>query len=227
VRLRVFVTRLAGNENGAALSTKHDAPSASQLCSSGACSGGSSCSSCCCGVGAIAVVTTCTSTGTFISDPESGSDVTGTGLNKNEEPLTQNFYKRKRNLKQRAGLGSARREPSKTAVFARVAPLPAPALACWRRPQERVKKAEQNFVPVLPEPHVMRSNTTITRATKCLGDWGLKTLHTSTNDHISYRKPTTDNRHRIAPIGGAKKNCENPPYIQRKCAIWIVSFHEC
>jgi hypothetical protein len=107
---------------------------------------------------------------------------------KTEESRTQNFYKRKRNSKPRAGLGSARREPSKTAVFARVAPLPAaPALACWRRPHERVKKAEQNFVPVLPEPYVMHSNTAITPRSV----WGLKNLHTSTNDHISYRKPTT------------------------------------
>jgi hypothetical protein len=65
--------------------------------------------------------------------------------------------------------------------------LPRRWLAGWRRPQERVKKAEQNFVPVLPGPYVMHSNTTITPRSV----WGLKTLHTSTNDHISYRKPTT------------------------------------
>jgi hypothetical protein len=94
----------------------------------------------------------------------------------------------KRILKPSAGLGSARREAPKTAVFARAAPLPAaPALARWRRPQERVKKAEQNFVPVLPGPYVMHSSTAITPRSV----WGLKTLHTSTNDHISYRKPTT------------------------------------
>jgi hypothetical protein len=47
-------------------------------------------------------------------------------------------------------LGESRR----IAPFARAAAPPpaAPALARWRRPQERVKKAEQNFVPVLPEP---------------------------------------------------------------------------
>jgi hypothetical protein len=39
---------------------------------------------------------------------------------------------------------------------------------------------------VLPEPHVMRSDTTMTPRSV----WGLKTLHTSTNDHISSRKRT-------------------------------------
>jgi hypothetical protein len=39
------------------------------------------------------------------------------------------------------------------------------------------KKSGQNFVSVLPEPHVMHSNTTITPRSV----WGLKTLHTSTN----------------------------------------------
>jgi hypothetical protein len=29
----------------------------------------------------------------------------------------------------------------------------------------------------------------------------------------------------IQPRG--EKICANPPYIQRKCAIWIVLFHEC
>jgi hypothetical protein len=102
---------------------------------------------------------------------------------KTEESRTQNFYKPGRNLKPGAGLGSARREPPSSAVFARAAPLPAPpALAHWRRPQERVKKAEQNFVPVLPEPYVMHSSTTITPRSV----WELKTLHTSTNDRTSF-----------------------------------------
>jgi hypothetical protein len=35
-------------------------------------------------------------------------------------------------------------------------------LAGCLRPQERVKKEEQNFFPVLPEPHVMHNNTAIT-----------------------------------------------------------------
>jgi hypothetical protein len=40
------------------------------------------------------------------------------------------------------------REPPYGAVFARAAALPAaPALARWRRPQERVKKAETKIVP--------------------------------------------------------------------------------
>jgi hypothetical protein len=73
-------------------------------------------------------------------------------------------------------------------VFARAAILPAvpPALARWRRPQERVKKAEKKSFQVLPEPCVVHSNTAITPRSGS----ELKTLHTNTNDRISYRKPT-------------------------------------
>jgi hypothetical protein len=46
---------------------------------------------------------------------------------------------------------------------------------------------------VHPEPHVMHSNTTTTPRSV----WELKTLHTNTNDRISYRKPTADSRHLI------------------------------
>jgi hypothetical protein len=75
-----------------------------------------------------------------------------------------------------AGPGSTRREPPHG--FGGILPprlgpaaLPAtPALARWRRPQERVKKARKKSFQVLPEPHVMNSNTTATpRSTKCLG----------------------------------------------------------
>jgi hypothetical protein len=53
-------------------------------------------------------------------------------------------FTEKQNPKPRAAPGSARRELPHGAVFARAATLPAaPALARWRRPLEREKKAEQ------------------------------------------------------------------------------------
>jgi hypothetical protein len=49
------------------------------------------------------------------------------------------------------------------------------------------KKSGEKIAPVLPGPYVVHSNTKMAPRSV----WGLKALHTSTNDHISYRKPTT------------------------------------
>jgi hypothetical protein len=91
-------------------------------------------------------------------------------------------------------LGESRR----MAPFSRAQQL-CPALASWRRPQERVKKKRRNkSFQVLPGPYVMyNSNTTITPRSV----WELKTLHTNTNKR-SHLIPQANSRHLVAPIGG-------------------------
>jgi hypothetical protein len=77
------------------------------------------------------------------------------------------------------------------------------------------KKSGANFVPVLPEPYVMRSNTTITPRSV----WGLKTLHTSTSDHIDHTASQQQAPHcshwRCECRLHVKRRYDNATYVHR------------